>query len=1140
MALTDSQLRAVESTGRPLFIQAGAGTGKTFTLTKRLAHGLVSGAIPGVDRLLTVTFTEKAAAELTGRVRAELRSQGLVEEALGVDAAWISTIHSMCRRMLVSHAFEAGVDPGADMLEEMESDQVLARALDQVLARHAGSEELALLSESLARPDKVSEAIMDTAKLFTSVESGAASFDLGPAPRRSGADVLCEAHEAWKTAQEELAAVGFAKANGTAAGYCAEVDKRVELLGDALASRGEGDMSWVEVLDVFEEAGSFKHGKSKKQLGWETLDECCARVDDLAAETLAALCHEQAKALVALAGETYELHRSLKRAMGSMDVGDILVETHRLLAEHPEIASEYQARFVSVMIDEFQDTDRLQVSIAKSICDEGLTTLATVGDAQQSIYGFRGADLEVYREMREEMGRKGADVVSLDVNFRSHSGILAFVEDVFSTPDFFGDEFMRVGPGPANDRELPWASAAEPRVLMHLTAGDPDGDGKCPLADEMREEEAAWIASTFAELNGRGASYGGMALLLRKMTYVDVYIEAMRSHGVPCIVSGGSLFFTSDEVGALVMLLRFLENPDDDEACFTLLGSSMFDVGDDDLLALASLRNDGMRLPAGSFRKRPTLYDALCRMAGEAPEGEDGLLVRAHEVLSGALERSAGTPFATVLLRAVEESGWHDTLRGRGAEGSGVMANIWRFCDMVREYEERCGHSIVKTAEHFRQSVELAEEGKLKGGKPATMLSQGFEAVQIMTFHAAKGLEFPIVAVADYESTAKREARPASLSEAGKTYLAFLPPKSWPGGETVVGGPCACASFAKTSDAQSFLSYASHLSDERAEEEAQRLLYVAFTRAKDCLIVAGRDERFGEDGALKDGRQFTSVFHAAFPEKEPKDGEVLRTPKGALVATSVGRVVRSEEEKAVSGEAVLRAHCLAEATRADEVRSWTRGERRGGLRSYSSIARRKEKPAGALVPEMLTLSEGGEDGNDATAFGSAFHLVAQWLVGTPHPEKGALDARIAAAARTWGLDSAGEERLSKAVVSWLASRLYVVTLSFPRRFAEHAFCVKVGDMPLEGRFDLLCLDPSARTALVVDYKTGESGTEEELRERYRLQASCYAYAALSSAACDDVELSFVRPEVGMEQIRYRFSSGDLDGLKARILEEGAL
>ncbi len=184
MPLTPSQQAAVESAQEPLFIQAGAGTGKTFTLTKRIAYGLSqeSGPLIGdVDRLLTITFTNKAAGELIGRVRAELRAQGLDEESLKIDAAWISTIHSMCRRILLSHAFDVGVDPGANLLTEDETQALSALALDALLQDNAKDARLILLFDNLG-VESATKLINSLSELLMLAPGGRDDFDLGPAP----------------------------------------------------------------------------------------------------------------------------------------------------------------------------------------------------------------------------------------------------------------------------------------------------------------------------------------------------------------------------------------------------------------------------------------------------------------------------------------------------------------------------------------------------------------------------------------------------------------------------------------------------------------------------------------------------------------------------------------------------------------------------------------------------------------------------------------------------------------------------------------------------------------------------------------------------------------------------------------------
>lgn len=184
MPLTPSQRDAVESAHEPLFIQAGAGTGKTFTLTKRLAYGLSEESgrlINDVCRLLTITFTNKAAGELIGRVRAELRACGLTQEALQIDASWISTIHSMCKRMLLSHAFDVGVDPGANLLSEDETEGLSALALDELLQERAQDECLIRLLDAFGVKGGI-DLISNLSGLFALSPEGMAGFDFGPAP----------------------------------------------------------------------------------------------------------------------------------------------------------------------------------------------------------------------------------------------------------------------------------------------------------------------------------------------------------------------------------------------------------------------------------------------------------------------------------------------------------------------------------------------------------------------------------------------------------------------------------------------------------------------------------------------------------------------------------------------------------------------------------------------------------------------------------------------------------------------------------------------------------------------------------------------------------------------------------------------
>lgn len=497
MPLTPSQRAAVESVHEPLFIQAGAGTGKTFTLTKRIAYGLSqeSGPLIGdVDRLLTITFTNKAAGELVGRVRAELRAQGLDEESLKIDAAWISTIHSMCRRMLLSHAFDVGIDPGANLLTEDETQALSALALDALLRDNANDARLVMLFDNLG-VESATNLISSLSELLMLAPGGGDDFDLGPAPApaRTIASRVQGLLATYQGALAELDELGLPEGKITYAQNRDKVAAVAVALETLLASQG-GAFSWSMLANAIEECRPPGGGNlSAPYKG--IFGECKDALLELAAEAQSASAYELLRVALDFAAEHLDRHRALKRAQGAFDTNDLLIAAYKLLDEDDELAQSYRDSFDSVMVDEFQDTDNLQVGIVGKICDEGLTTLATVGDAQQSIYGFRGADLEVYQRMRAMMRERGSNEVELTINYRSQPDILRFVEGVFSKPEFFGGEFLKVSSGREEDSGPSWLAPDEPRVKILLSAGHKAerGQGRTSV-DALRQADAVALA----------------------------------------------------------------------------------------------------------------------------------------------------------------------------------------------------------------------------------------------------------------------------------------------------------------------------------------------------------------------------------------------------------------------------------------------------------------------------------------------------------------------------------------------------------------------------------------------------------------------------------------------------------------------
>lgn len=1132
MGLTKSQSAAVESAREPLFIQAGAGTGKTFTLTKRIAYGLSEESGPlieSVDRLLTITYTTKAAGELIGRVRAELRAQGLSDEALQVDAAWISTIHSMCRRILFAHAFEMGVDPGANMLSDDESQALSALALDSLLLDLADDERIIALVDAF-NAKTVVKLIQGLSDTFALAPGGLDDFDFGPKPPRGKKSQVQNVLTFCTRIAEEFKELE----SSDKPTYHTNLERLSTAIKKLEAWLVDADNpQWIDIANLL---GSFTWptGGSLSAIYKDRFNACKQELQSLDAIVRSSIAYEQIKAASELAIEHLQRYEQLKRVRGTLDINDLLIGAYRLLIRDRDVASDYRDKFQSIMVDEFQDTDSLQVGIVRQICDDGLTTLATVGDAQQSIYGFRGADLEVYQTMRRTMREHDSKEVELTINYRSQPDILHFVEDIFSKPEFFGGEFLKVSSGRKGDDGPKWLLPDEARVKILMSAGF-ETDSK-PTVDCLRAADAAAVADEFQRLHDKGASYGDMAILVSstKKGTAPAFLKELRKRNIPCVVAGGSDFFDHPEVKIISRLLRVIANRDDDEALYELLASDFFDVSDDDLLELAVVNKQQLHLSAEESRAKPSLFDALRRIvkaSQDEEEATDSLIRLSHALrtLEEAFDSVQELPLAQVMRNAIRASGWERTLASRDAEGGAVFANAQRTCDWIEDFETLNGKGAFAASEYLRRIIESAEEGVFVRAKPGALISTGQEAVRIMTIHSSKGLEFPIVAVADFDKGLKtKKEQPITLSEEGKRYLALGSDAK----VSLLGFP-ASLGLACTSNYAEHLDFARALYNQRSIEEAQRLLYVALTRARDELILVTHDTTFASAGTLKEGLS-KQTLEAVFEDEVPREDARVRTEAGALVEYRFTEVLPEGEDREEPQDepSLMVEHRLV--PQPDLVHVRTYADTTPEIYSYSSIAQRRHKRS-APAAQAIALPDRTSRKDTVSTVGSAFHLVAQWLVLAPKAKQQELETRLEAAAKRYELDAQERQRLVDAVDAWTSSERFAQARSFERRAAEYAFCVDVEGIALEGYIDLLCFNADGN-ALVIDYKTGTSGEADELRERYALQAACYAYALLSTGFCSRLEMAFVRPEADMEEVRFDFDVSDIPALVARILE----
>ena len=1197
MALTIGQEKCVNTLDKPLAVSAGAGSGKTFTLTRRIVHALESGYLTDIDQVLAITFTSKAAGEIKSRVKGALRAGGMTEQALKTDEAWISTIHGMCSRILRAHALELGLDPAFKVADEATVKTLLDASLEEVLG---GRDDLVTVAEGVS-PERLDA-------LF-------ASFDVHPAgPRTASVEgmvrQLVEAASAHPDGMAsvvappeapspikllaqlvDVAETAYALADGVKPGSTR--DKFLAATQDALEGareligRGSDGLTYRRVLSAmngFPVPGrNFGKNTPYGEQAVELAEQYCA----IAAQARCGLVQEQLATLIDVAKSVADAFARRKREAGLLDNNDLLAFASRAFRDHPAIQAAYADRFKLVMVDEFQDTDQLQVDMIKRMAGEGFSRMCTVGDAQQSIYRFRGADVSVYRRHLEDVRRRNPEgIIELPDNFRSHGDVLALCDRVFEQPQVFGAGFMSLAPGRAESKVKRPFLPDGPRVQVQVTVTPSRGVASADAAAVA----ARRVAKSFSGFAAAGHRPGDMVVLLGGMGRANVYAEALRAEGLPCVVAGGSIFNRAPEVALMVRLAQAIANPKWTTALFEVLSSELFALSADDLLELSTGMDEERGIP-----RRRAFDQGFRHIERKVASGcaVSPALAACASLMRRASEQVGNVALADIMQGIVADSGWLARLETAGPEGLARAGNVYKAIRMARDIEAAGGMGPAGVAEELALRVELAKEA------PGALSAEGGDFVRIMTVHASKGLEFPIVAVAELRDDAARSQVLECCSIEGRTYV------SLDGGHVLERLKEKASSLvAKSGSYQPFCEFddeelaamvsrsqlpadrraAIKLHEERGEAaESRRLLYVALTRAKEALVVSmrGKSSKVDATGLSKScwGDVQSALvgeccvfepgvsmfdFGGQRPARvecvhlTPADVEELLGASGA----AGGEVLQVDggpdvDEAAVGGcPAGGKPGMIALPV----VRPYEpeRGKpyegARAGMFSYSSIAEDGDGLADFSVEDAVddaaSASLGARDADAATSLGTAFHRLAQlaalaWQPGCALERPDA--ARQRALERSCGLSAEQRDRLDAALERWFASDIASRMGACESVIPEAPFLVRVGGpcdaAYLEGEIDLLgCVAPAgtreqpAGSALVVDYKTGGSPAEtaEQLHEKHLLQATCYAYAVLLEGYAQ-VECVFVRVEQDRsvapgqpQMVSYRFDAADAD------------
>ncbi len=802
---TPEQRAAVEDRDGSSLLAAAAGSGKTAVMVERFVEAVLRDGV-AVGSVLALTFTEKAAGELRERLRRRLTALGETELAREAEAAWIGTIHGFCARVLRARPLAAGLDPRFTVLEEAAARRLAERAYEGALEAWAAAAGAPALDLAAAYGAGLRDIVLATHETLRSRGQTHPRLPIPPPVPAPDPALLAAARAAAATA---LATAGTGKKVGAAREALEACERFVA--GGEVAAGGGGEapaiVPWPGELDVaklvsgakaLEEAACVEYREA-----WEAYRSACA--DHHARAALVLL-----DDLIDRFGSAYD---GAKSARASVDFADLELRVRDLLAD-PAAKSAWAERFALIMVDEFQDTNRLQLDVLEALERDNLFA---VGDELQSIYRFRHADVTIFRERRARL--PDDRVRRLSRNFRSREELLDVLNSAFTAE--LQDRFapLVAGAPSAPDGPLrlfdPDPQAADPAVELLIT--DTRGWDEADLGLEgfatqpWRRAEARLVAHRLRAEVDDGRRPGDIVVLVRATASLRLLEQALEEQGIPTYVVGGRGYWSQEQVRDGIAYLSALANPLDEEALLAVLSSPFCGVGTDALVLLAQ---------AGRATGGGGIWAALRAIestgwAAALPADERARLTAFARIFAAERLRAERLPAEALLERAIVRTGYDLAVLAR-AGGERRLANLRKLMRLAREYEQAEGPDLRGfIAYAATQDLIEAREGE------AALESEGLDAVRLMTVHRAKGLEFPVVCVADLGRGGATAREKLLLGRDGSVGLRLTP----------IGG----------GDLVSALDWdrLAQIEQQEEAEEERRLFYVAMTRARERLILSG-------------------------------------------------------------------------------------------------------------------------------------------------------------------------------------------------------------------------------------------------------------------------------------------------------------
>lgn len=836
--LTEQQQAAVLSTASRILVSAGAGSGKTHVLVERYIERLRRDTELGVNGLIAVTFTRKAANEM--RIRLKKRMYDLMQETVGVeqerwtrcwteiDGARIGTIHSLCENIIKTFPLDAGVDPQLEILDDLAQARLLAESINQafreIIDRQLPEHQLLLefdmnqirgwLTNVLRSSLQFQEAVQDLSILSDEDFVDYAKRIMHRA-RVRGLQSLAK-NDVMRGALADLRSCSSsemtASLNDVRMGAISYASELLALLEDS-SDEERIHAAWLAAVELGQlkpgNTGGNKEGAKITRAAIKKMRELCAdTAERVPAELVEVDYHafKCARWFVAIAARAHDLYASAKRERYTADYNDLIGLALQALEKPGSSAKRFYNNAVAeILVDEFQDTNRIQSKLVSLLVGPD-TALFLIGDDKQSIYKFQGADVSTFNEWKNDVdGSEQGALLSLSRSFRSHPQIVGFVNSLFSDlmgPDkaagLFDASFNALDAARKND---PVDTSARVEVVCYSDgAMDPSGG----RSEQNRRAEgkavAQWIQNKIStrapveEKSGitRPMRYGDFAILVQRNKDFSAIEKELVACKIPYVMLGGRNFLDRQEIYDVENLLTFLSAPLNDHALIGALRSPMFAIGDDLIHAINNAKASG-----ASFWQA-MLSNARQRKPGFEP------IRRAVALLKQIVFDSGRLQLPELLRKIIERTSYDIVLLGL-PNGKQRSRNLWKLVALAANKPEQ-------SYGEFAETLRLMREFNVQQTDAAL---DSEDAVKLMTIHGSKGLEFPAVILPVLDATGgPRNERVLFHREYG---IAFNTART------------------DTDEKPAYFQVATGINEEMELAEKKRLFYVATTRARDYL-----------------------------------------------------------------------------------------------------------------------------------------------------------------------------------------------------------------------------------------------------------------------------------------------------------------